>query len=470
MKYYVLKYRYLHTTSQKGNLGDNIQSIAAVNILKKLGISEANIGYVNRDELALCSCAAERGIFVAQGWFGCMPGQKTLPVNDSIIHPLYFGFHINEGSWHILRNDARFPASLKKYEPVGCRDRGTRDFLRGMGVKAFFSGCLTSAFELRRKQPNAPKTFLIDPPRDILAHIPDYLREGLESMSQEDYSGNGYSPSGQWPMTENDVLEVNRAAIARLDRLRAEATMVVTGRIHVAMPCAAMGIPVIYCYHNAYDARASVVKEFLPIHEMGMLDRIDWEIKAPDMEEYKKKLQLMFAYRLQTEEKRIGLSTNRLSKNDFLRGEALVEDACIEREDTPTYKTKSFMPEDFLRDALGNHRHVIAGKKKKLILFGAGSAGIHISGILKYCGVIPDYFCDNSIDCGSAPLCNNIKVLSFKSLKDNYRDSIILITTKNYFGSIKRQLLDNGFSDKQIIGNLSFIEQYIDFALPEDIH
>ena len=460
MKYYVLKYKYLHTTSEKGNLGDNIQSIAAINMLNKLDIKNIEIDYLNRDDLAIEKHNQQEGIFIAQGWFGCMPGQKSLPINDRNIHPLYFGFHINEGSWHLLRKNLEFINSMKKNEPIGCRDLGTRDFLRSLQIKAYFSKCLTMTLDKRRNSTGKGKVFLIDNYEEIEKYIPLVLQKKIVKLSQEDYSTAGFSPSGEWPMNDDDVKKVDKAAYERLELIKNEAALVVTKRIHIAMPCAAMGIPVIFCYHNKFDVRASVVKEILPVYERKDFKDIDWNVQAPNIEEVKSEMQLIFAYRLQVEENKLGRNTKRLSDSDYFKAERLVEHACTAYNIDVPYKKNSFEKEDVLNVAFGKHIPIV--------LFGAGSAGSHLCSILQYYGINPACFCDNKVNNDSEIFCNNLPVITFKTLKEKHRNAIIMITTKIYLEPIKNQLKENDFSDNQIIEGIPFIDNYIDFAVPQD--
>lgn len=467
MKYYALKYKYLHTTSKKGNLGDNIQTIAVLSILNKLGIEKSDIDFLNRDELALEKNDLEKGIFIAQGWFGCMPGQRTLPVNDQNIHPLYFGFHVNEGSWHILSKNATFICSMKKYEPVGCRDLGTRDFLRSLGIKAYFSRCLTIIFDKRKNSVTKEKVFLIDAYPEIDEYIPQRLQNNLIKLSQEDYSSSSYSPSGEWPMNDDDVKKIDKIAFERLELLSREASLVVTRRIHIAMPCATMGIPVIYCYDNKYDARASVIQEILPIYDIKHFKEIDWNAQVPDMEDIKDEMQLMFTYRLQVEENKMGLQTKRLSDSDFYKAEKLVEQACIRNNNNIAYKTKSFAKSDVIDAAFGKYKEAVLKDNIPIVLFGAGSAGSHLCSILQFYGINPVCFCDNKVKTDGELYCNEVPVITFKTLKENHRNSLILITTKNYIEPIKKQLKENNFSENQVVESTLLIERYIDFAVPK---
>lgn len=464
MKYFVLKYKYLHTTSRTGNLGDNVQSIAAIHTLQEVGVRQDEIGYVNRDDLSLRRSTDEHGIFVTQGWFGCMPGQKSLPLPDGNLTPLYFGFHINEGSWHLLRNNDQFAKSLRKHEPIGCRDIGTRDFLRSLGVRAYFSRCLTLNFRARKTYPRDEKVFVVDPGFDISRHIPEKLWGRVTSYSQVNYAALPRELSGNWPMTDDDVEAVDATARARLEQWEKEATLMITGRIHVAMPCAAMGIPVIFCFEKEHDSRASVIKEILPIFGAKNASSIDWNVSAPPMERMKEEIRLMFGYRLQSIESSLGVCTRRMSEADFRRGEMLVEEACTATDEKNVYTSVPFSKDDILETAFGDKRNDFLENDRSLILFGAGSAGSHLCSVFNHFGIHPICFCDNSVSHDDERNCKGLPIISFETLKRKHKNDWIVITTMAYKNEIHDQLLESGFSKGNIFLGDSIIRRYIDFA------
>jgi hypothetical protein len=49
---------------------------------------------------------------------------------------------------------------FKKYEPIGCRDEKTVVKLKALGVKAYFSGCLTTTISFYK----VPKVFSLGTP------------------------------------------------------------------------------------------------------------------------------------------------------------------------------------------------------------------------------------------------------------------------------------------------------------------
>lgn len=443
-------------------MGDNIQSLSARALLLNLSIPEKNIAYVNRDRLSTDDNRhLEPGILIAQGWFGAQ--QQALPINDESLHPLYFGFHANEGSWSRLASDKEFVASMKKYQPIGCRDFATRDFLRSLGIVAFYSRCLTITLDKRNDDVQPQETYLIDA-EPFSSHLPESIRSSGIRLSQEEYAPDRYSPSGAWPMTDSDVQTINEFAGERLDTLKMTAKLVVTTRIHIAMPCVAMGIPVCFHYPNKYDSRASIVTEYFPIYERHELGRIDWNPVCPDIESIKAETKLLFTHRLQQEERKLGIYNSRLSKEEETQADVLLKQACDTLDVGCEYKTKNFSRDDLIAMIYGNQYDKLSAKK--IVLFGAGSAGNHMCQVLQYFKLPPLLFCDNSVEAGEQKFCQNKPVISFDLLKASWRDALIFIASIKYFLPIRQQLLEHGFSGEQIVDSSPIVRKYADFITP----
>ncbi len=62
--------------------------------------------------------------------------------------------------------------------------------------------------------------------------------------------------------------------------------MVITSRLHVAAPCLAMGVPVIFA-KSYVDHRYDVLEPFIPLYGEGDFASINWQPEAIDMEQTK---------------------------------------------------------------------------------------------------------------------------------------------------------------------------------------
>lgn len=203
---------YSNTT----NVGDNIQTLAVAQHV------DQEYSFVDRDFLNQYS--GEPVAVVMNGWFTHEP--KNWPPSPSIT-PIFFGFHlIPEAVSEMERHKDYFA----RFAPIGCRDRATAEVFKGWGVESYVSGCATMTFPARTEEPARPKLILVD---QTPKHLRRDERRGYAAVTHE------------LPVYFSSQLKF--AAAKELLRFYKEnAGLVVTSRIHCAMPCAAMGIPVVY--------------------------------------------------------------------------------------------------------------------------------------------------------------------------------------------------------------------------------
>lgn len=110
-------------------------------------------------------------------------------------------------------------------------------------------------------------------------------------------------------------------------------------------------------------------------------------------------------------------------------------------------KAKSIEAADFLINIFGAKKENLLKNEKKLILFGAGSAGKQLLPLLRIHCINPVCFCDNN---SNSQNILGIPIINFADLKEKYPNEFILITSGNYSSSIKKQLIDGGYSEEQI--------------------
>jgi polysaccharide pyruvyl transferase len=219
------------------NLGDEIQTLAAERHLPRVDAR------IDRDSLASFR-ADEPHVVIFQGWFSMAP-ERCFPPSRAIV-PVFVGFHITEtfGSVEYFLTGDRL-AYLKAHEPIGCRDDSTRQLLERAGVRAYTTQCLTLTLPTRQRKPRHGKVFIVD--GDDLP-IPRWLRRRAVHVTQVSSATLGD--------------EEKRAAAQRLlDLYRDEARLVVTTRLHCALPCLAMGIPVVFFGDPDDDRRLGILRD-----------------------------------------------------------------------------------------------------------------------------------------------------------------------------------------------------------------
>ena len=114
--------------------------------------------------------------------------------------------------------------------------------------------------------------------------LPDFILEQADCSITHKYKFKKY------PISYDEAMEFESKAQEILDRYKNEAKLVITSRIHCAMPCIAMGIPVIYIHRGNHkeDTRLDVIKGLIPAYTPEQVDIINWNPKALNIEPFKK--------------------------------------------------------------------------------------------------------------------------------------------------------------------------------------
>lgn len=283
MKYarQIMQYKCRHDLgwNGEGNLGDCVQNLAVRNIYAKANIADADLHKVNRDEIPTYDGPECK--LVMQGWFGDYVGTFPLPWTDKI-HPIFIGFHLNKSNntrERFLHEEIHL--RMKEYQPIGCRDRNTRDFLRSHGLDAYFSGCMTLTFDRRATEPRNGKIFIVDLRPGLKKRLPNRI------LKQADFSITHQYFWDKYPITKSAADKFEADAEKVLARYKNEAKLVITSRIHVAMPCVAMGIPVVFITDAPNDERFDVLRGILPVYTKHDIRFINWNPGAVDNTEMK---------------------------------------------------------------------------------------------------------------------------------------------------------------------------------------
>ncbi|MBO4662303.1 MAG: polysaccharide pyruvyl transferase family protein [Bacteroidaceae bacterium] len=279
-----MEYKLLAVSSfNEVNIGDYIQALAASQFLPDRN------GFVEREELK--SYTGKPCKIIMNGWF--MHNPEEWPPAPQI-SPLFIAFHINSLAQAQLLSRQSLDY-LKMHEPIGCRDTATADMLVKEGIKAYFSGCLTLTLGYKYKAAQRDgNIYFVDPyfvtnwtitttiksavylflhwkaintiarkhpeqktglrKRFILANFyKQYVRVFTKSvLLNATYICQQNTDYRKKFATDEALL--NEAE--RLVQLYAKATLVVTSRIHCALPCLGLNTPVIYT-ENSSQSEAS---------------------------------------------------------------------------------------------------------------------------------------------------------------------------------------------------------------------
>lgn len=214
------------------NIGDYIQSIAA-----RQYFSSEDVEYVDRDNI--CNYKSDEVNLIANGWYYFFEGNEIF---SEKINPLFVSFHIN----NIEDVTEKTLAYLKQHQPIGCRDFATRDFLVSHNINAYFSSCLTTTLDSYARDKGERNNavvfcdfddsdfFIFEIIRDI---IEDAEVESTTHIYEKGLSHDAYFEEAK-----------------RLIDIYARSRLVITTRIHCALPCLALKTPVILCVPH-YDTK-----------------------------------------------------------------------------------------------------------------------------------------------------------------------------------------------------------------------
>ena len=258
MRYGLLKYE---ENKKFFNVGDNVQSLAAKQYLPQVD------EFLNREKLA--DYKGEKIKLIMNGWF-THNIHNWVPSDD--IEPLFVSFHINNTAAPAMLSEKGI-AYLKKHEPIGCRDQFSADTLKAKGIDAYFSGCLTLTLDTYKVDDSqrGEDIYIVDPlysyPSfekvtydykrflrsiqngkifkigDKKKHISNFIDADLLKTAHyvnQEPPANKYTTDEKFAMAEE------------LLHKYAKAKLVITSRIHCALPCLAMGTPVIFV--NGFDS------------------------------------------------------------------------------------------------------------------------------------------------------------------------------------------------------------------------
>jgi hypothetical protein len=223
------------------NLGDDVQALAAAMLFPNVD------SYVNRDMLDRVSLATQHKI-IMNSWFA-VKRYKATPSQS--LSPIFFGQCIGRPE---LVNEEWLKV-WKAHEPIGCRDLNTVDTLGANGIQAYYSGCLTTWMG-RFINPPARRegVIFVDVPQAMERYIPEDIRARARRITNDTAKG-----------VTNQKERFFKAAKV-LDEVRC-AKMVVTRRLHTALPCVGFGTPVTVYLENKERnlQRFSGADRFLPI-------------------------------------------------------------------------------------------------------------------------------------------------------------------------------------------------------------
>ena len=264
----VMDYGHPSASKASANIGDHIQSIAALGHL----VCQRNLRFHGREDLlellgqlgertrperrrhdvdadlevitvhrdaSMYEPIPEDTWVLAFGWFmhALFRMRHGFPMHRNL-RPIFVSFHCNKRE--LLTPEAI--EYLKRYGPVGCRDWTTVYLLHSIGVPAFFSGCLTTTLDT--VFPDLPAGPAGDAPLAYVDVPDDELPDGAVS----------YRHSSGAVRRRSFVANVHNA-LELLETYRGRHRGVVTSRLHCYLPVRSLGVDVDFRPKNRSDIR-----------------------------------------------------------------------------------------------------------------------------------------------------------------------------------------------------------------------
>ena len=239
------------------NIGDYIQTKA---VLDLVGFN--NIKILDRENLDKYNDNVIQTII--NGWF--MESPENWPPSEKI-KPLFISFHLNPSiEKELLKHESI--KYFKSHEPIGCRDIYTRDILLEKGVNAYYSSCITTTIDRNNylKSKTQAEGIIVIGAFDRLKPTLDYkssvklllsifkypfkkidytlkLSKFNRHLKSQNFKIKRYSQLNKRPIkSHNEGLNLASEMLEKI----AESEVMITSRIHAALPALAMGLKVIF--------------------------------------------------------------------------------------------------------------------------------------------------------------------------------------------------------------------------------
>jgi hypothetical protein len=242
-------YYYQVEGSVRNNIGDVLQGMAAKAFLP------LNAEVADREALSEMDIN-EKGLFIANGWY--MHSFDKFPPPDNI-NPVYVSVHVaNSG----LLTSKKVRDHFLKHSPIGCRDNKTLKLFLGWGIPAYYSSCLTTT--IKRRLPENSKSAEIILVDNVDHPVPDGVVKVLEKHFGKTLVRISHDP----PIVNVDFKQYAQVSEQHMDSLLKRycaATMVITTKIHCALPCLGMGANVLFIHPEPSDPRLDTIAEFIDI-------------------------------------------------------------------------------------------------------------------------------------------------------------------------------------------------------------
>lgn len=284
MKYGVIKHKpgLAHIDKAwKYNIGDCMQSIAVEYLYERMGIKD----YISVNRCDLSSYAGEYVVLPLASYLNTA-FEAHFPLSPKII-PVFVGSCL-PFMGHKYSN--RLIQDFSRHQPIGCRDEMTMNLMRNSGMSAFVTGCVTSTLPRRAKEPVDGRVLFVDTPESLSDYVPEHIKKDAVILSH-------MFPIRKTTIDDEETERFHRLAVNQLELYKKKARLVVTSRLHCAVPCMASGIPVILVKDD-FGPTFTWIDRYLPLYNSESFDAIDWNPEPVEYEERKRRIIDLFCEKI----------------------------------------------------------------------------------------------------------------------------------------------------------------------------
>lgn len=219
--------------SKTDNLGDDIQSYATMQHLPRVDyiIERENMSaFVPNDRNKVAVIMAGWFLYSHLNW---PPSPYIYPLNVSMHFDTYYSKYLGNSLEKNMVLEGYGAQWLNSNGPVGVRDYFTLNLLSGFGINSYFSGCITTTL---KKFPDVTKHDEI-----IAVDISKQMTEYVKRHSNKKVTVKTHKLKMEsLPLKERFLL------VEKYLKLYQGASLVITSRLHAALPCLAFGTPVLF--------------------------------------------------------------------------------------------------------------------------------------------------------------------------------------------------------------------------------
>lgn len=247
-------------------IGDDIQLLAIERLYKYM-----NVDYNDVIRIPFHQLSSYNGEYVilpiSFPLYGYHDALKITQFSDRII-PVFLALSTLTNVY-----DEKEVEYLRRFEPIGCRDLHTMKALREHGVMAYLNCCMTTTLERRPSTIQGETIYCIDVQDTLDSYIPKEIKEKAV------FSSHTFYPEELKNGPEEKAREL-------LNEYYHKAKLIITSRLHAALPCAAMGIPTILV-KDELSYRFLGVNRILHVYTKDEYDKINWNPAPVEIENIK---------------------------------------------------------------------------------------------------------------------------------------------------------------------------------------